>query len=240
MTRTPAHYPEAVNETIKWLETSHHLGHLSWWERFSTTLDLWFYGFRRMEAEYMRAVKTLGDEATRDAAALVGMLCREMIDDPQDLLGKVYQTIGANDKKRFGQFFTPDSVSSAMASMSLCGIGRSMFTKIGGCVISEPCSGAGTMIIQAALHIHSEFGDWGTQRTHFVCNDIDSKCCQMTALQLLWLNLRFPIGKVTITQGDTLRPETQKLFAWFGADTLPKYARIIRRTVKSDSYKPQN
>lgn len=228
-TKTPQHYPDAVRETTRWLESSGTLGHLSWWERFARTVDLWFYGFKRDEPNYMRAVKALGDEGVREATKIVGALVHTMVTAPQDLLGKVYQTIGANDKKRFAQSFTPDNISAAMAKMSLVGIEQQMFRKIGGVVIGEPACGAGTMAIHSAVEIHDSFGTFGTERTHLVCNDIDLTCCQMTALQLLWLSMRFPIGCVTVTQGDSLRPETQTFLATFGSGTLPRYTRRIRR-----------
>jgi hypothetical protein len=228
--KTPAHYPQAVQEVVRWLETSHTLQHLGWWERWSTVLRLWFFGFRRLEKEYMEAVKALGDDATREAAALVGKLVEAMHDEPQDLLGKIYQTIGANDK-RFAQYFTPDSVAAAMAQMSLAGMQRSMFCKEGGASICEPCVGSGTMLIQSVLAVHASFGTWGTQRLTLVGIDLDVTCCRMAVLQLLWLSLRYPLGHVEVWCGDALRGTVKEHVGSFGCG-VPRLLRRVRRLTR--------
>jgi hypothetical protein len=193
-------------------------------------IDQWYYAFRRDEPEYMKTVASMGKRATCESAEVLAGLVGEMLDSPADLLGKLYQAYSANDKKRLAQYFTPDSAASAMAQMGLVGMRRENFVKIGGAVIGEPTIGSGVMAIHGLLAVDAMFGEWGTSRTHIVGNDIDLICCKMAALQLLWLSNRFPIGRVTITNGDGLRPETQRALCWFGSG-LPTYARRIRRTL---------
>lgn len=226
MSKVPDHYPEAVRSCLRFLEGNamHQLG---WYERFTRLLDLWFYGFRRMEKEYMATVKAMGNDAVREAAELCGEMLHAMRDEPCDLLGKVYQTYAAHDK-RLGQYFTPDTVASAMAKMSLVDMRPETFSKKGGAVIGEPTVGSGVMAIHGLLAVHEEFGDWGTSRTHVVATDLDYVCCQMTALQLLWLSAaQFPVGLVTVMHGDSLTQQAKRL-CWFGAG-LPSTTRKMKR-----------
>lgn len=230
--RIPAHYSDAVRRTVRWLEGAACLQHLAWFSRFRAMIDLWFWGFMRHEENYLAAVKELGDEATREASELVGPLAHEMLTDPKDLLGKVYQAYGANDKKRFAQFFTPDSVARAMAQMSLCAVARSTFEKKTGAVIGEPACGAGVMAIHALEVVREELGAWGTSRTTVVCNDIDELCAKMCALQLVWYGLRSPVGKFVVTVGCGLVPESQRMLAHGGVGIDNRVWRKMRRAWK--------
>lgn len=110
--------------------------------------------------------------------ALLFLSVQRQEDDPCDILGGIYHELNLNNEWN-GQFFTPDSVSRMMASMTMPSkIEKDVYT------VMEPACGAGTMIIASA---------WAMQRNHidyqkhslFIAKDIDIRCVWMTYIQSL-------------------------------------------------------
>jgi hypothetical protein len=198
-------YDGAVKTIMKWLE-SYELSHLNWWSRFRAVIDLWFYGICRDDEKYLRCVEELGKPATRTAAEMFGVLIVDMLQYPQDILGSIYQQIGANDK-RFAQFFTPNAVSTCMAKMVLTGLKKSEFEKPEGLRLCEPCVGSGTMVLSALREIRDSFGDWGVERTCVTAIDKDLLCCKMAAIQVGISP--FKVREFTVYCGDSLGPEEE-------------------------------
>jgi hypothetical protein len=50
----------AVKEMLKWLEKSSSLQHITWHNRFSLTVEIWFCAITRNEKRYMEIVDQLG------------------------------------------------------------------------------------------------------------------------------------------------------------------------------------
>ena len=217
-----------VAEFLKWLDTSPHLSHLSWYQRFRAVIELWFASITANEEVYQERVKELTPDAVREGAVKhFSELWYEMMQDPRDLLGDAYQAYSVRDTKRLAQYFTPDTVAAAMASMSLSDATQATFRKPGGCRILEPACGTGMMLIHALSCIETDFGQWGLNRTEVVACDIDPLCAMMAAIQLWW----FPamVGSVVVMQGDSLAGN-QKTIARFGMGIPTYLERRVRKT----------
>jgi type I restriction enzyme M protein len=92
-----------------------------------------------------------------------------------DPLGTYYECLASNYKKsNFGQFFTPPSLCDLMANFTID-------TDDFGKQINDPCSGSGRLIL-AANQIK--------KGNYFICQDLDSICCKMTAVNLAFHNIK--------------------------------------------------
>lgn len=102
--------------------------------------------------------------------------------DPfSDLLGLVYMELGSEyGKKRMGQFFTPDAVSTMCAEMTAP---YSLTEPDRLHTLLEPASGAGSMLLVYVRVWLSRFHRVDNLGVYAV--DLDSLCARMTALQLL-------------------------------------------------------
>lgn len=96
----------------------------------------------------------------------------EMEQDPRDILGEIYMTIGAGDKGK-AQFFTPFNVAGAMNTMNEIKEGDS---------VMDPSVGSGVMLV-AAVKKAKELG-YNLNEMEFYGQDLDELCCFMAFLQM--------------------------------------------------------
>lgn len=93
-----------------------------------------------------------------------------------------------------GQFFTPAGVCELMAQM---------MAPQGPCRITDPCCGAGAMLVHTAKAMPAA----DLERSFFFAQDVDFRCVQMTAVNF-WL---FGIPGVVVL-GDCLALESRRVF----------------------------
>jgi hypothetical protein len=206
--------PEPNKTLVRWLETESALERLSWWDRFRTTIDLWFAAFTRNEKEYQEHFKHLGRAAATSSVRVMAELITGMMHEPRDYLGKAYQDCSMNDK-RFAQYFTPDSVAKCMAQMQVADLTERLFYASRPFRVGEPAVGTGVMLIHCICAIRDKLGEDALSNLEIVAVDKDILCCKMAALQLKWLGV--PLHRVVIWHGDTLDdPKNLKLVTSFG------------------------
>lgn len=98
-----------------------------------------------------------------------------------DLLGRVYMDAELGSKHT-GQFFTPWSVASMLAAMSV-GNARACVAERGYVSLHEPSCGSGVMMLAAAQMLRAQGIDPAMQAVMAV-QDLDLDCCRMAWLQL--------------------------------------------------------
>ena len=165
-------------ELVRLLDTAAQRGRTSRSQAFDDFLHMTVCALSggRMEDQYLATVKRYadGEKGKRGADTLAQMFGRliELMDETRaDILGDVFQgaiTYGDN-----GQFFTPDSICTLMAKMT-------MNEDDHGKRILDPCCGSGRMLLAcAAVNRNNEFHG----------QDVDLRCVRMTAINLALRNL---------------------------------------------------
>jgi type I restriction-modification system DNA methylase subunit len=102
-----------------------------------------------------------------------------------DILGELYMQLEISNK-RIGQFFTPYTVSQFMAEINLLNIEDEIKEK-GYFTLSDPCVGAGCMIIAVSDTLRRKNINSGQMLFQVV--DIDRLCFNMCYVQLSMLRL---------------------------------------------------
>jgi type I restriction-modification system DNA methylase subunit len=145
------------------------------------------YSWKRdksVEEEYLDVSKNYTPKELEKHSQLLAMTVEalENIDAEfygGDFLGEVF-TLGELTNSRSGQFFTPYHISYMMAEMSM---GEAAFPKGRVCKISDPCCGAGGMLIAGAMVMKKRGFNYQSDAL-FVGQDIDHRCARMTFIQL--------------------------------------------------------
>ncbi len=115
-----------------------------------------------------------------------------------DLLTAVFGELGLGNKHT-GQFFTPTSISDAMAKLT--GIDENIIKEKGYITLHEPTSGAGGMILAYARELKAK--GYSLARNLLVqAWDIDILCTYMTYLQLAMYDI-----PAVVVNGNTLTLE---------------------------------
>jgi len=111
-------------------------------------------------------------------------------EDWADPLGDFYEALASGSKKSvFGQFFTPRSLCTIMASLVLD-------TEEWGKTINEPYSGSGRLIL-ASNHI--------SKGNYYVAQDLDPLCCKMTAINMCMHEIRGEVHNMDVLRQTTPR-----------------------------------
>jgi len=163
--------------------------------------------FAAREAEVVKLFKKYhdGDGAATmkvfgDMLACVVMALEERT---ADFLGQAYMMAEFGNKDR-GQFFTPDCIAQAMAKMTLHDGMDGIVQERGYITINDPACGGGVMLVAACAHM-KELGYNINRQVCIYAQDIDSKCANMTYIQLSLLG----VPAMVIT-GDTIRMECRR------------------------------
>ena len=104
--------------------------------------------FEKREAEYEKAIERLGGMET--PAEIFALATAELERNPhQDFLGKLYMALNLGSHWH-GQYFTPYHISDFMAKITIGEGTKDEIAEKGYVSVSEPCVGAGGMLIAAA------------------------------------------------------------------------------------------
>lgn len=157
----------------------------------------------KVEKEYLDIIGRYKNK--KQFAELLVITTLALEEKPQDFLGDIFMSAGFGNV-RGGQFFTPYHLSKMMSEITIGNNFKEQIEKDGYVTLSEPCCGAGGMII-AASEVMKEKGFNPQTQMRFTGIDIDLKCCQMAYIQTSLLGLR---GE--IYHGNTISMEMWKKF----------------------------
>ena len=157
----------------------------------------------KVEKEYLKVISKYKNN--KKFPELLAITTSALDEKMQDFLGDIFTSAGFGNVHS-GQFFTPYHLSKMMADVTLGDSIKSQIDETGYFTLSEPCCGAGGMII-ALAEIMLEKGYNPQKQMKFQGIDIDLKCCQMAYIQTSLLGLR---GE--ILHGNTITLEIWKRF----------------------------
>jgi type I restriction-modification system DNA methylase subunit len=157
----------------------------------------------KVEKEYLDIIGRYKNK--KQFAELLVITTLALEEKPHDFLGDIFMSAGFGNV-RGGQFFTPYHLSKMMSDITIGDNFKEQIEKDGYVTLSEPCCGAGGMII-AASEVMKEKGFNPQTQMRFTGIDIDLKCCQMAYIQTSLLGLR---GQ--IYHGNTISMEMWKRF----------------------------
>ena len=152
----------------------------------------------KYEEEYFSIIKRYDKTELDNFPRMLGELTFALEEDMSDILGQIFSELNLGNKWA-GQFFTPDSVSRAMAALTFNDETESIIAKKGFISVSEPTVGGGAMIIALANHLKSQGINY-QKRMHVTAIDIDIRSVHMAYLQFSLLHI-----PATVIHGDTLR-----------------------------------
>ena len=156
-----------------------------------------------VEKEYMEVVQRYKD--VKPLCELLAITTMALEQEMHDFLGEVYMSAGFGNKHN-GQFFTPYHMSLCMAKMLIGEYVENEIKEKGYYTLSEPCCGAGGMIIAFANTLLDK--GYNPQKImKFLGTDIDIGCCRMAYIQTSLLGL-----KGDIVHGNTLSLEIWRKF----------------------------
>lgn len=158
---------------------------------------------KKVEKEYLDIIGRYKNK--KQFAELLVIVTLALEEKPHDFLGDIFMSAGFGNV-RGGQFFTPYHLSKMMSDITIGNNFKEQIEKDGYVTLSEPCCGAGGMII-AASEVMKEKGFNPQTQMRFTGIDIDLKCCQMAYIQTSLLGLR---GE--IYHGNTISMEMWKKF----------------------------
>ncbi len=164
-----------------------------WLVMASATLYSWKKD-QAVENEYLEISKRYTQEELNKHGRLLAIIVEALEETEQDFLGEVF-TMAELTNSRNGQFFTPYSISRMMAEITM---GEAELPKGRVCKISDPCCGAGGMLV-AAASVMKQRGFNYQHDALFIGQDIDARCARMTYIQLSLLGV-----PAVIICGDTL------------------------------------
>lgn len=141
----------------------------------------------RYEEEYLSIVKRYKKEEVELFCELFAHMVLIMDNDGTglaDCLGEFYQN--HISKGKHGQFFTPEHVCDAMASMLISKEDRNK-------TVYDPCCGSGRMLLSAAKI---------ARHNYFFGADIDERCAKMTAINFCLNGLQGEVAHMDSLGGE--------------------------------------
>lgn len=158
----------------------------------------------KVEKEYLKIISKYKNN--KKFPELLAITTSALDEKMQDFLGDIFMSAGFGNV-RGGQFFTPYHLSKMIAECTFNDdVMKQQIEEKGFFTLSEPCCGAGGMII-ALSDIMLQKGFNPQTQMRFTGIDIDLKCCQMAYIQTSLLGLR---GQ--IYHGNTISMEMWKRF----------------------------
>ncbi len=163
--------------------------------------ELW----QERETEYLNIMSKYNKKEARIIAQMFTLLVFELEDMVQlrkfdDVLGKLYTTLGLADSKK-AQTFTPYDVCRTMANITIDKVNIKQAIKEKGYIkISDSACGAGATLIASIEKCDTLFNKLNYQNhVMYICQDIDDLCVKMCYIQLSLLGVC-----AIIKHGDTL------------------------------------
>jgi len=139
----------------------------------------------KIEERYARILATYDEEERSALPELLGVVTEALEDEPaEDFLGAAFMRNELSSHWA-GQFFTPASVSLAIAA-TLVGDGEDLRARVaerGYVSLAEPACGAGGMVL-AFAHAMREAGIEPQRHLYVEATDLSPTCAHMTLIQL--------------------------------------------------------
>lgn len=158
-----------------------------------------FYRSPEIEDRYKMIAKTYKLEQLNLFSKLLVIVVEALEEEPSDFLGTCFMSNDMGSEYK-GQFFTPYHVSVMMAQTTLGNV-KELIKEKGYITISEPCSGAGGMII-ACREVFVQQGCNPSTQMFVEAVDIDDLCFKMSYIQLSLLGIA-----ARVIRGNTLSME---------------------------------
>ncbi len=137
--------------------------------------------YEKREEQYERSIKALG--GVDIPAQMLGIITMALEENPdQDFLGKLYMSLNLGSHWR-GQFFTPYNMCRMMSEMNFRDGTKAEIKRKGYISVSDPCIGAGAMLLAAANTLKRMGINYQTDAV-FVGQDIDRVAAMMAYIQL--------------------------------------------------------
>lgn len=187
------------------------------------------------EKAYMATVKKYSREECQHFTEMTAFVIEALEENPaQDFLGNLYMNLNFGSNWA-GQFFTPWHVAEMMAQMNMGPGLRQEIASKGFISVSDPCCGAGCMLLAFAHACKtSPFVDNYQSQVLFVAQDLDRVVALMCYIQLSLLGCPgYVVVGNTLTHpvtGTTLRPIAQEgTEIWFTPMwfTTPWTTRVV-------------
>lgn len=157
--------------------------------------------FEAREARYLEIIKRYERAEVERFRQMLALLVDWLACGFADCMGELFTSLELGDHWK-GQFFTPYSVASLMAGITLGDV-KEQVQRNGFVSISEPACGAGAMVIACADAIASQGVNY-QQAMHVTAVDVDSTAAHMAYLQLSLLHI-----PAIVVQGNSLTLETR-------------------------------
>jgi len=140
-------------------------------------------GHEAREAQYLKLIHKYKPEDRHRFRVLLHHLTSALHDEPSDVLGELYMSLGVASAAR-GQFFTPPSISNLLSLLAMDSdrIHKEVAQK-GFITLSEPSCGSGAMVISFAIKM-LELGINYQQHLHITLVDLDVRAVHMAFIQL--------------------------------------------------------
>jgi hypothetical protein len=151
---------------------------------FSNAVDSKQYAQR--EARYFEIIKPYAKTELNLFAELLSCVTLSLEDDMHDCLGALFMQLEMANHWR-GQYFTPSPVAELMAKVTLADA-ADYINEHGFITLSEPCCGAGVMVIASAIALRDSRINY-QQALHVVAQDIDATAVHMAYIQLSLLHI---------------------------------------------------
>ncbi|TCQ74747.1 N-6 DNA methylase [Ochrobactrum sp. BH3] len=155
--------------------------------------------FEKREARYLEIVRKYEKPELLIFTDIMGEVTLAMEEKPQDVLGTVFHALELHNTAR-GQFFTPYSICSMMARMTM-GTRDELQQKLherGFICAQEPAVGAGAMVIALAEAIRDMEINY-QQCLHVTAIDIDPRAVHMSYIQFTLMHI-----PAVVLQGNSL------------------------------------
>jgi len=155
-----------------------------------------FYRSEEIEEKYLSTAKGYNNDQINSFAKMFALVVEALEEYPHDFLGNCFQSneFGSDYK---GQFFTPYHICQLMAKIQFVGV-KEIIQEKGFITVSEPCVGAGGMIISSREILIQEGCNPSTDM--FVeAIDIDEICFKMAYIQFSLLGI-----PARVIRGNTL------------------------------------
>lgn len=156
------------------------------------------------EDVYLKIINKYEKQEQLVFSELLGMyilLTIEQREDVQDILGEIYQSIGAASKG-LNQFFTPIHISRLMGKMANC---EEHLKDKDFITVYDPCCGSGSLVLGYVDAHRYKIKDF-SKKVVFFARDMDFKCVCMTFLQFTMYQI-----PAQIMLGNSLTEETRKI-----------------------------
>ena len=155
--------------------------------------------YQQYEQQYLESIRPYDRQELTEFSKLLALTIEGIQSHSCDFLGEICSSLELTNE-RAGQFFTPYTISTAMAATMMGDVKQQVQDK-GIITISDPASGAGGILIAAAHEVAKQKID---PRSHiqFHATDISRNCFNMTYIQLSLMDLQ-----AVIQHGNTLSME---------------------------------